>query len=316
MVLCWRQHVRHRVLRRSSEEGRCARQPRLSSWPLGPIHGMWRMSRKTLNLGILAHVDAGKTTLTERLLFDAGVIGALGSVDRGTTQTDTLELERQRGITIRTAVASFPLGDVDVNLVDTPGHPDFIAEVERSLAVLDGVVLVVSAVEGVQAQTLVLMRALQRLHLPTLVFLNKIDRVGADVDRVLEQVRARLSPAAIPVWAIDLEQLAGNDDELLAAYVAGREPSAGALRAALARQTQQARVQPVLFGSAITGAGLDELRAAIVDLLPAKAGDSDAPAAATVFKIEPGTVEKVAYVRMFAGTLRVRDRVSLARGVE
>jgi ribosomal protection tetracycline resistance protein len=272
--------------------------------------------RTTLNLGILAHVDAGKTTLTERLLFDAGVIGALGSVDRGTTQTDTLALERQRGITIRTAVASFPLGAVDVNLVDTPGHPDFIAEVERSLAVLDGVVLVVSAVEGVQAQTLVLMRALQRLHLPTLVFLNKIDRVGADVERVLEQVRARLSPAAIPAWAIDLEQLAENDDELLAAYVSDREPSPTELRAALAAQTKRALVQPVLFGSAITGAGLDELRAAIVDLLPAKAGDPDAPVAATVFKIEPGTGEKVAYVRMFAGTLRVRDRVSLAPGVE
>src|SRR5215469_18654238 len=124
---------------------------------------MWRVSQKTLNLGILAHVDAGKTTLTERLLYDSGVIDQLGAVDAGTTQTDSMPLERQRGITIRSAVASFPLGDVDVNLIDTPGHPDFIAEVERVLAVLDGVVLVVSGVEGVQSQTLVLMRALQRL---------------------------------------------------------------------------------------------------------------------------------------------------------
>src|SRR6185436_13770269 len=125
---------------------------------------------RTLNLGILAHVDAGKTTLTERLLYAAGVIDEIGSVDDGTTQTDSLELERTRGITIRAAVVSFVIGDVTVNLIDTPGHPDFIAEVERSLRVLDGAVLVVSAVEGVQAQTYVLWRALQRLDIPAVFF--------------------------------------------------------------------------------------------------------------------------------------------------
>jgi ribosomal protection tetracycline resistance protein len=118
---------------------------------------------RTLNLGILAQVDAGKTTLTERLLFAAGVIDEVGSVDDGSPQTDTLALERQRGITIKSAVVSFEVGGVQVNLVDTPGHPDFIAEVERVLCVLDGAVLVVSAVEGVQAQTRVLMRTLRRL---------------------------------------------------------------------------------------------------------------------------------------------------------
>lgn len=106
---------------------------------------------RLLNLGILAHVDAGKTSLTERLLFDAGVIDSIGRVDDGSTQTDTLELERQRGITIKAAIASFTVGDVAVSLIDTPGHPDFIAEVERALGVLDGAVLVVSAVEGAQA---------------------------------------------------------------------------------------------------------------------------------------------------------------------
>src|ERR671930_1362356 len=130
---------------------------------------------QTLNLGILAHVDAGKTTLTERLLYEAGVIRELGRVDDGTTQTDTLELEQQRGITIKSAVVSFEIGGVTVNLIDTPGHPDFIAEVERVLGVLDGAVLVVSAVEGVQAQTRVLMPALQRLRTPTLLFVKKVD---------------------------------------------------------------------------------------------------------------------------------------------
>ena len=132
---------------------------------------------QTLNLGILAHVDAGKTTLTERLLFNAGAIDHVGSVDAGTTQTDSLDLERERGITIRSAVASFLLGDLAVNLVDTPGHPDFIAEVERVLGVLDGAVLVVSAVEGVQPQTPLLFRALRRLGVPT-ADLRQQDRSG------------------------------------------------------------------------------------------------------------------------------------------
>src|ERR1700674_2763040 len=197
---------------------------------------------RTLNLGIVAHVDAGKTTLTERLLYAAGVIGEIGSVDDGTTQTDSLALERQRGITIKAAVVSFAIDDVTVNLTDTPGHPDFIAEVERVLSVLDGAVLVISAVEGVQAQTRVLMRTLQRLQIPTLIFVNKIDRPGAEYERVLRDIAEKLTPAIIPMGsARDLgtrssgvtpysaadtafsaglaDLLADNDDAFLAAYV-------------------------------------------------------------------------------------------------
>src|SRR3954452_8781907 len=152
-----------------------------------------------VNLGILAHVDAGKTTLTERLLHAAGVIDEVGSVDKGTTQTDSLPLEQQRGITIRAAVVSFELGDLTVNLIDTPGHPDFIAEVERALSMLDGAVLVISAVEGVQAQTRVLMRTLKRLRIPTLIFVNKLDRPGAQYDEVLRQIAAKLTPGIVPM---------------------------------------------------------------------------------------------------------------------
>ncbi len=155
---------------------------------------------RTLNLGVLAHVDAGKTTLTERLLFEAGVLEEPGRVDAGSTHTDTMALERRRGITIRAAVVSFEVDGVTVNLVDTPGHSDFIAEVERSLSLLDGAVLVVSAVEGVQAQTLVLMRALQRLGIATVVFVNKVDRAGADPEFVELEVRERLDPD-VPVMS-------------------------------------------------------------------------------------------------------------------
>ena len=149
---------------------------------------------RTLTLGVLAHVDAGKTTLTERLLVEAGVLAEPGSVDAGSTHTDTMALERRRGITIRAAVVSFEVDGTTVNLVDTPGHSDFIAEVERALSLLDGAVLVVSAVEGVQAQTLVLMRALQRLGIATVVFVNKVDRAGADPEFVELEVRERLDP--------------------------------------------------------------------------------------------------------------------------
>ncbi|UBU15871.1 TetM/TetW/TetO/TetS family tetracycline resistance ribosomal protection protein [Nonomuraea gerenzanensis] len=286
-----------------------------------------------LNLGILAHVDAGKTSLTERLLHAAGVIDELGSVDEGNTRTDSLELERRRGITIKSAVVSFPVGGTTVNLIDTPGHPDFIAEVERVLDVLDGAVLVVSAVEGVQAQTRVLMRTLRRLGLPTLIFVNKIDRRGARYDGVLREIAAKLSPGAIAMGATSglgtataaftpfdgqgsfaaslLDVLSGQEDALLAAYV--RDESAltyPRLRAELVAQTGRAVAHPVFFGSAITGAGVEALMAGIEELLPAAQGDPEGPVRGRVFKVERGPAgEKVAYLRMFGGTLRTRDRL-------
>ncbi len=287
-----------------------------------------------LNLGILAHVDAGKTSLTERLLHHAGVIDRLGSVDDGSTQTDSLALERQRGITIRSAVVSFALGDVTVNLIDTPGHPDFIAEVERVLNVLDGAVLVVSAVEGVQPQTRVLMRTLRRLGIPTLIFVNKIDRAGARPEPVLRALAERLVPDIValgttgalgtrdawfaPYPASDAghtarlaELLADHDDALLAAYVADEAAVPHPrLRRALVAQTRRALVHPVFFGSAITGAGVPELAAGITEFLPAAGGDPAGPVSGTVFKVERDRAgERIAYLRMFSGTVRVRDRL-------
>ncbi|HKC22957.1 MAG TPA: translation factor GTPase family protein [Gaiellaceae bacterium] len=265
------------------------------------------MLRRTLNLGIVAHVDAGKTTLTERLLHAAGVIDEVGSVDKGTTQTDFLPLEQERGITIRAAVVSFELDGLTVNLIDTPGHPDFIAEVERVLSVLDGAVLVVSGVEGVQPQTRVLMRALRRLRIPTLLFVNKLDRAGADFDRVVGDIAERLTPAVVVPG--EIEVLADHDDDLLAAYLEG-DVAPERVRAALGEQSRGALVYPVFRGSAMRGQGVGELSAALGELLPSAAGDPDGPLSATVFKIERGVEgEKVAYVRMFSGTLRTREAV-------
>jgi ribosomal protection tetracycline resistance protein len=293
---------------------------------------------RTLNLGILAHVDAGKTTLTERLLYTAGVIDEIGSVDAGSTQTDFLALERQRGITIKSAVVSFVVDDITINLIDTPGHPDFIAEVERALGVLDGAVLVISAVEGVQAQTRLLLRTLRRLRIPTLLFVNKIDREGARESELLERICSTLTRSVVPMTSVDglgtraaavrpsapagsatqvLDVLTEHDDALLARFVASGSVPGPALHAELVTQTGRALVHPLYFGSAKTGAGIDHLIGGIRQFLPASEADPRAPLGGTVFKIERGRAgERVAFLRLHTGTIRIRDTVQFDDGRE
>ncbi|MFI9384581.1 GTP-binding protein [Kutzneria sp. NPDC052558] len=283
---------------------------------------------RMLNLGIVAHVDAGKTSLTERLLFDAGAIGRLGSVDTGDTTTDGMELERRRGITIRSAVAAFTMADHRVHLIDTPGHTDFVAEVERALGVLDGAILVLSAVEGVQAHTRVLMRTLRAADVPTLLFVNKIDRRGARHTDLLKDIRRLLGPDTValnrPVQVstrdahvVDLppdldlaEVLAEHSDAALRSYVDGIDPLL--LTEELRRQARQGLVHPVLFGSAVTGAGMASLRRAIVDLLPSVDSDTDGDLDGVVFAVEYDGVRS-AVARLFSGSLAVRDRITYAR---
>lgn len=285
---------------------------------------------------MLAHVDAGKTSLTEALLHTGGALDRLGRVDDGTTQTDTLALERRRGITIRTAVATFSFNGVTVNLVDTPGHPDFIAEVDRSLAVLDGAVLVLSAVEGVQAQTIVLYRALRRLGVPAVLMINKIDRAGADPDRVVAAIRRRLTTAVTPLGTVRnpgtaaaayvpaawddpsvaeavTAELAEHDDALLDLWVTQhRLPTAAQLRGALTRLTLGGQVHPVLFGSAMTGAGVADVMEVVTTLFAVGTADPDSPAAGQLFKVERSAAgERICSIRMRAGTLAVRDHVLL-----
>ncbi|MES0832823.1 GTP-binding protein [Nocardiopsis tropica] len=294
-----------------------------------------------LNIGIVAHVDAGKTSLTERLLFDAGALDRLGSVDAGDTRTDSGRIERERGITVRTAVASFRAGPVQINLVDTPGHTDFVAEVERALTVLDGAVLVLSAVEGVQAHTRVLMRTLREAGLPVALFVNKTDRRGARPDGVLADVRRLLSPDAVALNRVRgagtpgartlppdrddpatgealAEVLAAHDDDLLARLVDGLPaPPAHELDRMLAAQVARRLVHPVLFGSAVTGAGAPALVRALTCLFPATApepGTADPEPRGTVFSVErSASGEKTGYVRLRSGRLAERDRVVLHR---
>ncbi|MGW3157511.1 tetracycline resistance ribosomal protection protein Otr(A) [Streptomyces sp. NPDC001089] len=286
----------------------------------------------TLNIGILAHVDAGKTSLTERLLFDGGALDRLGSVDAGDTRTDDGEIERRRGITIRSAVAAFTAGDVQVNLIDTPGHSDFIAEVERALEVLDGAVLLLSAVEGVQAQTRVLMRTLRRLRLPTLVFVNKIDRPGAREEALLDDVRRRLTPYVVPLTRVRdiggpharvvprpldgtaVDTLAEVDADVLSAVVDGPAPTPALLDAALTARTADGSLHPVLFGSALSGQGVPELVGALVRTVPRPPVPVSGEPRGTVFAVRPGPDGgRTAFLRLFGGRVTSRQRLALVR---
>ncbi|WP_025705179.1 GTP-binding protein, partial [Paenibacillus graminis] len=234
-----------------------------------------------INVGIFAHVDAGKTTTTEHILYESGRIKAVGSVDSGTALTDSMEVERQRGISVRAALASFEWRGVQVNLVDTPGHVDFLSEVERSLRVMDCAVLILSAVEGVQAQSEMIWNALRKLGIPTLIFLNKMDRAGADPAAVLAQARTYLSGDILPVQqalgqeqnytgALDLwaeaadpaartellEALAERDEALLETYMSGTPLDLTAWKEQLKAGAGAGKWFPLVYGVAAKGLGI------------------------------------------------------------
>ncbi|MED3035950.1 tetracycline resistance protein [Bacillus thuringiensis] len=286
----------------------------------------------TINIGIVAHVDAGKTSLTERILYETNVIKEVGRVDSGSTQTDSMELERQRGITIKASVVSFFIDDIKVNVIDTPGHADFIAEVERSFRVLDGAILVISAVEGVQAQTKILMRTLQKLNIPTILFVNKIDRSGANSEKVVKQIKEMLSNEAFPFYSAQnegtkearileyksyddyVELLAPYKESLLVSYINNEIIPNALLRNELEKQIQQANVYPIFFGSAMTGIGVTELLENIPSLFPANKSAENEILSGIVFKIErEPSGEKIAYVRLFSGSLHIRKYVDIQR---
>ncbi|MFD3023925.1 tetracycline resistance ribosomal protection mosaic protein Tet(O/W/32/O) [Streptococcus agalactiae] len=283
---------------------------------------------KIINLGILAHVDAGKTTLTESLLYTSGAIAELGSVDEGTTRTDTMNLERQRGITIQTAVTSFQWEDVKVNIIDTPGHMDFLAEVYRSLAVLDGAILVSSAKDGVQAQTRILFHALRKMNIPTVIFINKIDQAGVDLQSVVQSVRDKLSADIIIKQTVSLspeivleentdieawDAVIENNDKLLEKYIAGEPISREKLVREEQRRVQDASLFPVYYGSAKKGLGIQPLMDAVTGLFQPIGEQGSAALCGSVFKVEyTDCGQRRVYLRLYSGTLRLRDTVALA----
>ncbi len=279
---------------------------------------------KNINLGIFAHVDAGKTTLTEQLLFSAGALRNAGNVDLGTTQTDYTEVERSRHISVSAASAQFEYRDLGINLIDTPGHMDFSSEVERALRVIDCAILVVSAVEGIQARTEIVWDALENRKTPTIVFINKLDRAGASFENTFEALKA-CSDAVTAFTAVSgdgepgftlkkadiSEAVALTDEEAMEKYLSG-QLSGEALSTAARRAIATRAMIPVLGGSAAQGSGVSELLDTVAELMPRASGDENGPLAALVYKVEHNkSMGHMCHIRMFSGRLSNRDTVSL-----
>ncbi|MDR0886599.1 MAG: TetM/TetW/TetO/TetS family tetracycline resistance ribosomal protection protein [Clostridiales Family XIII bacterium] len=288
-----------------------------------------------INFGILAHVDAGKTTVTEQLLYHMGAIRILGNVDQGTTHTDTLLIERTRKITVNAVSISADYDGKRLNIIDTPGHADFIAQVERSLAVLDCAVLVLSAVEGIQGQTLILWEALRRMGKPVLLFINKTDRAGADVDKLIHELKNRLSKNLLvfshesqPLATSDdtyrlafsqesnIEVIADSDDELMNLYLEENAINEDDVRAAFLRAFHQTHIFPVLCGSAIKDEGITELLNFICNFFPQAHSQTSVSTISQIHAQPYGIIYqishdkqhgKIAHIRLYTGNLHPRD---------
>ena len=282
---------------------------------------------KIINIGILAHVDAGKTTLTESLLYTSGAILELGSVDKGTTRTDTMFLERQRGITIQAAVTSFNWNDYKINIVDTPGHTDFITEVYRSLSVLDGAILVISAKDGVQAQTRILFHALQKMNIPTIIFINKIDQDGINLNNIYQNIKEKLSNDIIVMQNVtltpeisikniidldDWDPVISKNDKLLEKYIVGEKLTIQELMYEEYRCVKKGSLFPIYHGSARNNIGTQQLIEAISNLFCSEMNENDSELCGRVFKIEyTDHKQRLVYLRLYSGTLHLRDTIML-----
>ena len=282
---------------------------------------------KIINIGILAHVDAGKTTLTESLLYTSGAILELGSVDKGTTRTDTMFLERQRGITIQAAVTSFNWNDYKINIVDTPGHTDFITEVYRSLSVLDGAILVISAKDGVQAQTRILFHALQKMNIPTIIFINKIDQDGINLNNIYQNIKEKLSNDIIVMQNVtltpeisikniidldDWDPVISKNDKLLEKYIVGEKLTIQELMYEEYRCVKKGSLFPIYHGSARNNIGTQQLIEAISNLFCSEMNENDSELCGRVFKIEyTDHKQRLVYLRLYSGTLHLRDTIIL-----
>ena len=289
---------------------------------------MEEIKLKIINIGILAHVDAGKTTLTESLLYSSGAIKELGSVDSGTTKTDTMFLERQRGITIQTAITSFQRENVKVNNVGTPGHMDFLADVYRSLSVLDGAILLISAKDGVQSQTRILFHALRKMNIPIIFFINKIDQNGINLPDVYQDIKDKLSDDIIIKQTVNLnlkpyvidytepeqwETVIVGNDYLLEKYTIGKTLNIAELEKEENERIQSCSLYPVYHGSAKNNIGIKQLIEVITSKLFSPTQLNSDKLCGNVFKVEySDDGQRLVYVRLYSGTLHLRDSVNIS----
>ena len=262
------------------------------------------MAKHPVSIGLLAHVDAGKTTLSEALLYQSGARRSLGRVDHRDAYLDTHTLERSRGITIFSKQAMLSTAHLDITLVDTPGHVDFSAETERTLPILDCAILVISGTDGVQAHTLTLWQLLQRHHVPVVLFVNKMDLEGSDRDKVLEQLQKELSPGCLDFgWESDKlwENAALCDENLLEQYLETGELSHENLQVLIA----QRKLFPCIFGSALHLDGVEKLLEVLDAYLPRRQYPTEF--GARIYKISRDSQgNRLTWMKITGGNLSVR----------
>ena len=261
-----------------------------------------------INIGIVAHVDAGKTTLSESMLYHAGAIRKLGRVDHKDAFLDTDQMERERGITIFSKQAVFRWKDRTITLLDTPGHVDFSAEMERVLQVLDCAVLVVSGADGVQGHTQTLWKLLKRYHIPTFLFVNKMDQEGTDCGKLLAELKSRFSEGCIDFGRVEtgaeevIEEIAVCDEQTMEEYLEKGSVAAASIR----RLVAERKIFPCYFGSALHLQGVEELMNGICTYQMQK--EYPAVFGAKVYKIaRDGQGNRLTYLKVTGGTLKVKD---------
>ena len=273
--------------------------------------------KKTV-VGLLAHVDAGKTTLSEAILYGAGAIRRLGRVDDRDAFLDTFELERARGITIFSKQAVFFMGDTEVTLMDTPGHVDFSAEMERTLQILDYAVLVINGADGIQGHTETLWRLLKRYQIPAVLFVNKMDQAGTDKERLMAELKDRLDEGCVDFggWQADggewnpgtderesfAENLAVCDEAVLETYLETGEIG----REEIIRMTAGRKLFPVFFGSALKMKGIESFLRGLFEIVRAPKGSSSF--GAKIYKISRDSQgNRLTHLKVTGGVLRVKD---------
>ncbi|MBR5818035.1 MAG: GTP-binding protein, partial [Clostridia bacterium] len=266
---------------------------------------------KRLALGILAHVDAGKTTLSEALLYSSGAIQRLGRVDKRDAFLDTHTLERERGITIFSKQAIFDYLDTTVTLIDTPGHVDFSCEAERAISVQDVAILVISAPDGVTAHTKTLWHLLAAKRVPTVIFVNKMDIADRRREQLVEELRTVLSSGCVDFsdegTSDFFERCASCDEHLMEEYFSTDELDEKSLRESFARR----KIFPCLFGSALKMRGIEELLSLAVRYSPDKTY-SETLFGARVYKISRDTQGKrLTYMKITGGSLATKDTVEV-----
>lgn len=287
---------------------------------------------KLMTLGVFAHANAGKTTITENLLYDTHVIDKMGRVDTGDTVTDSMKVEKERGITVRSSLVSFNAEGKKVQLIDTPGHVDFSAEVERAINVLDGAVLAISGVEGVEAQTYTIWNELKEKRVPTIFFINKMDREGANYDKVLKELREKLK---IPIISLERIEKKGKDftisklskdeiieqlslvengvDDLLEKYL--NDPnsvSSQELEKRIEELSKEGIINIAIGGSALKSRGTNELVHYISSCLPETKRELEEPFSAYVYTVRINDEgQKNIYVKVLTGQIASRDFVKL-----